>query len=161
MGVSQDQLQAPREADTDLLVGFLADRDAACPGCGYNLRNLQGDRCPECGDHLVLKVNVAEPRIAPMVAGLLGLAAGAGFNALLLLYVLFHLIAEHWHVDGEDRTFLYVNLIPLLVLAPAIALWLRNWHRIRRASRRARGLLIIAAWTLSLVDLAVFSLMIQ
>ena len=31
---------------------FLATRDAACSGCGYNLRGLQSDRCPECAAHL-------------------------------------------------------------------------------------------------------------
>lgn len=28
---------------------YLAERDIACPGCGYNLRGLPGDACPECG----------------------------------------------------------------------------------------------------------------
>lgn len=29
---------------------YLADRDAPCVSCGYNLRNVQFDRCPECGE---------------------------------------------------------------------------------------------------------------
>ncbi len=33
----------------DTLVGFLSERDVACPGCGYNLRGLVGRVCPECG----------------------------------------------------------------------------------------------------------------
>lgn len=32
----------------DPLELFLADRDAPCPGCGYNLRALKGSTCPEC-----------------------------------------------------------------------------------------------------------------
>lgn len=28
---------------------FLADRDAPCPGCGYNLRGIEQATCPECG----------------------------------------------------------------------------------------------------------------
>ncbi|MEO0482960.1 MAG: hypothetical protein AAF138_05010 [Planctomycetota bacterium] len=28
---------------------YLKDRDAPCPRCGYNLRDLQRTSCPECG----------------------------------------------------------------------------------------------------------------
>jgi hypothetical protein len=32
------------------LARYLADRDAKCPRCAYNLRGLASDRCPECGE---------------------------------------------------------------------------------------------------------------
>ncbi len=35
--------------DAELLASYLADRDVACPGCGYNLRGSSGTCCPECG----------------------------------------------------------------------------------------------------------------
>ena len=34
---------------------YLADRDAPCPGCEYNLRSLSTERCPECGRGLTLE----------------------------------------------------------------------------------------------------------
>lgn len=34
---------------SEVVRGFLAARDAACPGCGYNLRGSAGGACPECG----------------------------------------------------------------------------------------------------------------
>ncbi|GAB5497618.1 MAG: hypothetical protein Phyf2KO_26980 [Phycisphaerales bacterium] len=37
----------------DDLAAYLADRDACCPGCGYNLRGLASSQCPECGFELV------------------------------------------------------------------------------------------------------------
>lgn len=46
---------APMDADR-LLLAFVRDRDAACPSCGYNLRNLTKPICPECEEPLVLKV---------------------------------------------------------------------------------------------------------
>ncbi len=35
--------------DADLVRHYLAGRDLPCPRCGYNLRGLGGDGCPECG----------------------------------------------------------------------------------------------------------------
>ncbi len=46
---------APIDAD-GLLLAFVRDRDAACPRCGYNVRNLTKPVCPECEEPLVLKV---------------------------------------------------------------------------------------------------------
>jgi hypothetical protein len=43
------------------LIEYLRDRDEACPVCLYNLRDLQTDRCPECGMFLVLRVVAVEP----------------------------------------------------------------------------------------------------
>lgn len=34
---------------SEVVRGFLAMRDMACPGCGYNLRGSAGEACPECG----------------------------------------------------------------------------------------------------------------
>lgn len=46
---------APIDAD-GLLFAFVRDRDAVCPRCGYNVRNLTKPVCPECEEPLVLKV---------------------------------------------------------------------------------------------------------
>lgn len=37
------------------LTAYLADRDVACPGCGYNLCGLLGTTCPECGRELEMQ----------------------------------------------------------------------------------------------------------
>ena len=54
MGAPHEREQ-PVDAD-ELLLGFVRDRDAACPSCGYNVRNLTKPVCPECEEPLVLKV---------------------------------------------------------------------------------------------------------
>ena len=74
----------PRERS--LLREFLADQDIQCPQCRYNLRSLTGDRCPECGEQLLLGVHLVEPKLAAPIAGIIGLAAGAGLNGLLIVY---------------------------------------------------------------------------
>lgn len=40
--------------DADLLVAYLAERDAKCPECRYSLRGLRKPVCPECGRALEL-----------------------------------------------------------------------------------------------------------
>ncbi|MHC5004759.1 MAG: hypothetical protein ACYTJ0_16730 [Planctomycetota bacterium] len=42
----------------ELLAGFLAANDVACPACGYNLRGVVSATCPECG--LALHLGVQE-----------------------------------------------------------------------------------------------------
>ncbi|MEL6330410.1 MAG: hypothetical protein AAFR38_12190 [Planctomycetota bacterium] len=45
-----------------LLELYLRDRDARCPGCGYNLRGLEEPRCPECGVELRLNTQLVVVR---------------------------------------------------------------------------------------------------
>lgn len=61
--VSTPQVVADtKEGDTGRLVDFLQDRDTPCPLCGYNLRNLTDNVCPECRHELLLTVGVTTPR---------------------------------------------------------------------------------------------------
>ena len=48
---------------------------------------VDADRCPECGEQLLLRINLVEPKLGAMIAGLVGLSAGAGFSGLLLIYL--------------------------------------------------------------------------
>jgi len=49
------------EKEDELLQRYLAERDAACPTCGYNLRAGGGARCPECGGNLALELRNPNP----------------------------------------------------------------------------------------------------
>src|SRR4051794_28546487 len=101
--------------EPDMLREFLAGRDAPCPGCGYNLRDLTGDRCPECGQELVLGVRLAEPKLAALLTGLIGLSAGAGLNGLLVVYFFVVTMVRTTGYGGYGR-FLWVNTTGLLVM---------------------------------------------
>lgn len=138
-----------------LLRTFLAGRDAPCPQCGYNLRDLLGERCPECGEQLVLRVKLVEPKLAAPIAGLIGLAAGLGLNALLLLYAAIMITMRGRWGRGLD-SFVWVNLFNGAVVGAALAAWLRKWRRIRVAGPRARWGLVAGCFALSLLDLIVF-----
>lgn len=70
--------------EIDRLAGYLKGRDAPCPGCGYNLRDLIGERCPECGEALtVVKIIYHAPKasLASVVVGFFGLVGGAAVLA--------------------------------------------------------------------------------
>jgi predicted RNA-binding Zn-ribbon protein involved in translation (DUF1610 family) len=149
----------PDPTSASLLTIFLTNQDQHCPQCQYNLRNLQGTRCPECGEELVLRVNMAEPRQRLLIAGLIGLSAGAGLNGLLLIYLFLRVSAR----SGGQFFFRFgmVNAVGLIVEALAITLWLVLWRKIRRRSVLVRWLLVGICWSLTLIDLLVFAYFIQ
>lgn len=59
--------------EKDHLLAFLRDRDAECPNCSYNLRDLTKPICPECKEDLVLEVG---SRIYPIRWLLITVAPG-------------------------------------------------------------------------------------
>jgi predicted RNA-binding Zn-ribbon protein involved in translation (DUF1610 family) len=146
------------DPDPSLLSTFLTNRDQPCPQCDYNLRNLQGTRCPECGEELVLRVNVAEPRQKLLITGLIGLSAGAGFNGLLLIYAVI-LGIRGQRID--DQQFWYTCGIGLLVEGAAVFRCLRWWRAIRRLPVSLRLALAVSCWVLTLIDIVIFSFTIR
>src|SRR6185503_6270315 len=99
------------------------------PSCGYNLRALITGRCPECGLALRLLLQPAHPRFGPFVLGLIGLSAGFGFGALMLLYAVVRMGLLTW---GGPR---FVEILPLLLMAGegGLLVW---WSLARRRIRR-------------------------
>src|SRR4051812_32452603 len=76
---------SPTQDQQDLIT-YLAQRDAPCPSCDYNLRGLTASTCPECSQHLTLRVGVTELRQRAFIATLVALAMGTGFDGLMALY---------------------------------------------------------------------------
>lgn len=144
-----------------LLTGYLSGRDVNCPSCQYNLRDLQGSRCPECGDLLVLQVGLAEPRQAAGIAGLIGLAAGAGLNGLLLLYLAVRIIFLHDHFYVGMGSFVALNAGGLVAEGAAMFWWLKVWRWTRRQSSTRKTLLVCGCWLLTIVNLLVFAINVK
>ena len=151
-------LSTPIEGE--LLRRFLGGREVACPGCGYNLRDLTGDRCPECGQAIVLQLQLAEPRQGALLTGLIGLSAGAGLNGLLLVYLAIMVLVIDRNAGGMEAFFV-INLGGLIVQGVAMLIWLRNWRRIRRLNTTVRWALAAAGWGLSLLNIIIFSFNIR
>jgi hypothetical protein len=144
---------------SDLLRDFLDSREVPCPGCGYNLRDLHGSRCPECGDDLILQVGLAEPRQAAVIAGLMGLAAGAGMSGLLIGYA--GIVSMFRLYGGPPVSFMVLTIGGFLVEGGALGIWLGFWRRIRRLPRGTKALLVAGCWGLTILNLVVFSLFVR
>lgn len=146
-------------SDQDQLADFLAERDAECPSCGYNLRGLTSDRCPECNQLLALRVNLAEPRLAAFVTALVGLAAGAGFSGLLLLYFFaLILFVDRMNIAGP---YLLATSIPFLIQGTVMTALPLLGRRFRRQSDIFRRLFALFAWGLTALNFAIFTLTVS
>ena len=144
-----------------LLRVYLAGRDVACPQCGYNLRELVGSRCPECGEELTLRVQPVEPRQAAPLAGLVILSAGAGMNGLLLIYLVIQLYYYGRGSNDGWGSFALVNTIEGSIMGACVAVWLLFWRRIRRLDAWQRWLLVVGCAALTLADLIFFAKLIR
>ena len=141
------------------LRAHLADRDAACPSCGYNLRALTTDHCPECNQQIVLAIRLAEPRLGLWIAGAVALAAGAGFSGLLFAYFLVKIAPGG--LSGFERAFGLITGGGFLVEGVLLALWVIFRGPIRRASPAARWALVILACFLNIANFALFTISIK
>lgn len=139
--------------DVEELKSFLASRDAPCPGCGYNLRGLIADRCPECNEELRLQVGLVEPKLASFLAGLIGLACGAGFYWVVLAWACVMRLMRTW---GPSPIELGVIIFFSLVLGAALWGWLRLRSRLRGMNPTARVALAALCWLFSAAAAAVF-----
>jgi len=143
-----------------LLVQFLAESDVPCPACGYNLRQLTASRCPECGEELLLQLALAEPRLAANLTGLIGLAAGAGLNGLLIVYALLRTLFMHDSILNDVQFWVIVGG-GFLVEGLALVLWLLFWKKLRHVPLRLKWLTVAGCWGLTIVDIVLFSIFIK
>ncbi|KAA0217199.1 MAG: hypothetical protein DYG94_01835 [Leptolyngbya sp. PLA3] len=131
---------------SEYLERFLAEHDTPCPGCGYNLRGLEGDLCPECGERLELRIGLADPRLSQFIGGLIGLAAGLGFHGLFLIWV--------GYMAAVERFSMWDSLPPLVVgligSVGAIIMWVAMRARMRRLTLSRRRVLVFVCWGWSL-----------
>lgn len=67
--------------DPELLLGVLERHTLACPVCRYDVRSLKRPVCPECGARLRLRLGSPDLRVHHLIAAVVGLAVGLGFNA--------------------------------------------------------------------------------
>ncbi|MEO1008620.1 MAG: hypothetical protein AAFX79_08640 [Planctomycetota bacterium] len=140
----------------ELLRTYLRDRDLPCPTCRYNLRDLRGSTCPECGDELELRLSSARPRLGFFIGVLLPLAMGLGFYGLVGTIVVFFLLVEGFGEPGLAAAMLggFALVFGMLVLV-----WCRRWHRARLWTAGRRAGLLAWAWLGLALSLLLFYLL--
>lgn len=142
------------------LAAYLADRDEACPSCGYNLRGLASDRCPECMTELVLRVAMAEPRLGLFLSTVVAWSLGAGFSALLLVYLLVVLVITPMSLPPMNE-FLVTPVGGTLLEGGAVALLIVRQRRVRRLPLGKRVSLLVAGVVCTLANVCLFAWLVR
>lgn len=116
--------------DAELLRAYLAGRDVRCQGCGYNLRGLAGEACPECSSPLSLTIQTDEP-FRRWRAGLFWACAAMGVYEALDAFSW----ASNFNSADVSRLFGWY-ILARMVVGFALVIWLAavcfNLHHQRR-----------------------------
>ncbi len=143
--------------DGGSLRAFLAERDTPCPGCGYNLRGLAGDRCPECNQGLVLGVQLQDAAWGTLVGTIVALSIVAGIAGVMLAVVVSVSIATGRGPNEflEAAMLIVYPLVALLITGVPAALLARPrgraWFRAKAVADRRVLLVVAIAVAVSLV----------
>ncbi len=78
----------PSSDEHEFLRSFLHERDALCPVCRYNLRNLTSGTCPECGQRVALRVGAPHLRLGVFAWALAPMLMMTGAGCFVLLVVM-------------------------------------------------------------------------
>lgn len=142
----------------DMLRAYLASRDEPCPGCGYNLRDLTGERCPECNQPLTLRVGLAEPHLGAYLAALSGPLAAAGTAAVILSIIAYATLRFGPPPRQEMVAIVGIPALGLVCHSGLLALLLRTRGRawFRSAGTNVRIAIIVVGWALPLLFIAWF-----
>lgn len=128
----------PPDSEAAALTAFLADRDVPCPSCDYNLRGLPSGVCPECNQNLVLRVGLAEPRLAPYLFTLIFTSAGGGFGLIVLtLFTIDQLRRGRVGTSNDRITFAIITSATLVNIILMTTL-LRKRRILLRSPRRTQ-----------------------
>ncbi|MEM1330709.1 MAG: hypothetical protein AAGG07_09130 [Planctomycetota bacterium] len=132
------------DRDSRVLVEWLRDTDAACPACGYSLRDLRATTCPECGYGLRLTLSVNERGIRGWVLGIIGCAGAIGFDLVTIAFFLTLLVLRGQPTTAGGRTFVTALSLSLLVpgvICIAVLWWMLTARARFLAMRNMRPLL--------------------
>jgi hypothetical protein len=123
--VQPDDTAVPPDArtvepdDTALLIEFLKGRDATCPICSYNLRDLERPVCPECRHPLHMTVGARRVHLGWFIITIAPGIFSGGCAAFLSVVLAF---AVWW--GGPPLSLGIVAIDMFGILSGIVAIWL-------------------------------------
>jgi hypothetical protein len=139
------------------VIAFLKGRSIPCPRCGYDLRDNQSAKCPECGEPLVLKIGSPRTRFGWLV---LAMAPGcfSGVAALFVMVPIWIAIgrpvpmseALPWPIAAADA-FGFLS-------AASVAVMYRRRHRIMAWKARRQAVFAGGVWVIHILAFGLFVL---
>lgn len=129
-----DTHSSPPWPDDEWLVRWVADRDAGCPVCGYNLRAVPVATCPECGGPLRMGVTSARIRLGPWLTAVIAFSLATGFDAVVTILMLIPILSGGVPRSAIPIVAVLVGTIAGLGAASGAGIaWTvgkrRSWHR--------------------------------
>jgi len=100
--IQSDRL--PRHPTPELLREYLDTHDAPCPVCGYNLRGVVVENCPECNAPIELTVGSSQLQLGAWLIAMLAFAMALGFDLIIGMLLVVPVIIT----GGEDGAILYL-----------------------------------------------------
>jgi hypothetical protein len=145
--------------DAQLLASFLPARDVLCPKCGYSLRGLQTDTCPECSNTLRLVLQEAPVHAAWHTLGVIGLSSGIGFGWVVAAdFAILYSTGSGLSLTGLS---LFLSYATVLICGVLLWLWCRNRSRIAFMPRTTRIIMVAACFVVSAICGGAFAFTIQ
>jgi len=121
--------------DGEFVRDYLKGRTIGCPSCGYNLRDLPGESCPECGLRLQITLNGGQANIGPWMVRVLAIALPLGFVGIFAMTALFG-AWRSWAWNPQDWYTVGAAGIVCVVYSIGLIAVVRARHRFLERPRR-------------------------
>ena len=123
-----------RDPSPEMLRDYLAEHDAPCPVCAYNLRGVTLAVCPECECPIELGVSSSSSFLGAWLLALLSFAMPLSFDLIVGTMMLVGVIMSAG--ENPEGVFLLVSLSTLTMVSVGM-LWVlvarkRDWLRMAR-----------------------------
>jgi hypothetical protein len=144
-------------ANADSLRTWLLDRDEPCPSCAYNLRGLNSDRCPECGNQLRLSVSLVEPYIKAWIALITAVLPPAGFGLFIIIgfcYLAAHGDLPRWRDMPRAQPGALFSISHVVLCVPISIAAIAGRRRFQQWPRPVQQICAGAAWVAVVITFA-------